>query len=505
MDLGNFESLRFSAPELILITTAIAIFAADLVVRAKEHLGALALLGCAAALVASIGLRLPFSDHWLVVGLFNAEAGWLYSRMIVVDDFAVFFKLIFALAAFVTIWMSIGSVEVQDADEGEYYGLVLASTVGLFYMASAANLLMAYLSLELVSLTSYVLAGYRRRNRRSGEAALKYLIYGGVASAVMIYGMSWLYGVAGSLDYLRIHDALIHGAAEPLTVFIAVVLVLAGFGFKIASVPFHMWAPDVYQGAPIPVTAFLSVGSKAAGFAILTRLFYPALSEPSDSGAWTFLAGVDWPALLLAICMVTMTLGNFAALQQQNVKRLLAYSSIAHAGYVLMGFVVLNDTGLRAMLFYLVTYYLMNLGAFLVVMVVANSTGREDLDGYRGLAWRGGAVPAVAMAIFLFSLAGIPPLAGFVGKFYLFAAVMEQRYYLLALVGFANTLVALYYYVRIIRTMFLDEPRGDEGVVALDPHNAFLLYFLAIPTIGLGIYWAPVIALADRSVRFFLG
>jgi NADH-quinone oxidoreductase subunit N len=157
------------------------------------------------------------------------------------------------------------------------------------------------------------------------------------------------------------------------------------------------------------------------------------------------------------------------------------------------------------MLFYLVTYYLMNLGAFLVVMVVANSTGREDLDGYRGLAWRGGAVPAVAMAIFLFSLAGIPPLAGFVGKFYLFAAVMEQRYYLLAVVGFANTLVALYYYVRIIRTMFLDAPRGDEGVVALDPHNAFLLYFLAIPTIGLGIYWAPVIALADRSVRFFLG
>jgi NADH-quinone oxidoreductase subunit N len=208
---------------------------------------------------------------------------------------------------------------------------------------------------------------------------------------------------------------------------------------------------------------------------------------------------------MLVICMATMTLGNLAALGQQNVKRLLAYSSIAHAGYMLMGFVVLNDAGLRAMLFYLVTYYLMNLGAFLVVMVVANSTGREDLDGFRGLAWRGGAVPAVAMAIFLFSLAGLPPLAGFVGKFHLFAAVVEQRFYLLALVGFANTLVALYYYVRIVRTMFLDMPRGDEGVVALDAHNAFLLYFLAIPTIALGLYWAPLFALADRSVRFFLG
>lgn len=505
MDLGNAASIAYSAPELILIAAAIGIVAADVVVRAKEQLGAAALLACAAALIASIGLRLPFSERWLVQGLLHGGEGWLWSRMIVVDDFAVFFKLVFALAAFVTIWMSLGSAEVQDADEGEYYALVLAATVGLFYMASAANLLMAYLSLELVSLTSYVLTGYRRHDRRSGEAALKYLIYGGVASASMIYGMSWLYGLAGSLAYPEIHDALTHGGPDPLTVFVAVVLVLAGLGFKIAAVPFHMWAPDVYQGAPIPVTAFLSVGSKAAGFALLIRLFYPGLSEPSGGGGWTVLAGVDWPTLMLVVCMATMTLGNLAALGQQNVKRLLAYSSIAHAGYLLMGFVVLNDAGLRAMLFYVVTYYLMNFGAFVVVMVVANSTGREDMDGYRGLAWRGGAVPAVAMAIFLFSLAGIPPLAGFVGKFYLFAAVVEQRFYLLALVGFANTLVALYYYVRIVRTMFLDQPRGDEGVVALDAHNAFLLYFLAIPTVALGLYWAPVVALAERSVRFFLG
>jgi NADH-quinone oxidoreductase subunit N len=505
MDLGNVESLRFSAPELILIATAIAIFALDLVVRAKEHLGSLALFGCAAALVASIGVRMPFSDRWLVHGLFGWGDGWLYSRMIVVDDFAVFFKIIFCLAAFVTIWMSLGSYEIRDTDEGEYYGLVLASTVGMFYMAAAANLLMAYLSLELVSLTAYVLTGYRRGNRRSGEAALKYLIYGGVASATMIFGMSWLYGVAGSLDYAKLNAALASGAADPLTVFIAVLLVLAGLGYKIASVPFHMWAPDVYQGAPIPVTAFLSVGSKAAGFALLIRLFYPGLSQPMEEGAWRVLGGVDWRELMLVVCMATMTLGNFAALGQQNVKRLLAYSSIAHAGYTLMGFVVLNDAGLRAMLFYLVTYYLMNLGAFLVVMVVANATGREDLDGYRGLAWRGGAVPAVAMAIFVFSLAGLPPLAGFVGKFYLFAAVVEEKLYLLALVGFANTLVALYYYARIVRTMFLDQPRGDEGVVALDAHNAFLLWFLAVPTIVLGVYWAPVAALAERSVKFFLG
>jgi NADH-quinone oxidoreductase subunit N len=440
-----------------------------------------------------------------VQGLFGWGEGWLYGRMIVVDDFAVFFKVIFCLAAFVTVWMSLGSNEVRQSNEGEYYGLVLASTVGMFYMASAANLLMAYLSLEFVSLTSYVLTGYLRRNRRSGEAALKYLIYGGVASGTMIYGMSWLYGACGSLDYMQINAALVRGDVNPLAIFIALVLIISGFGYKVASVPFHMWAPDVYQGAPIPVTAFLSVGSKAAGFAILMRLFYPGLSQAVEGGDWRFLAGVDWPQLMLVVCMVTMTLGNLAALSQTNLKRLLAYSSIAHAGYVLMGFVVLNDEGLRAMLFYLVTYYLMNLGAFLVVMVVVNSTGREDVDGFRGLAWRGGAVPAVAMAIFLFSLAGLPPFAGFIGKFYLFAAVVKEQFYLLALVGLLNSLVSLYYYARVVRTMFLDMPQGDEGAVVLDSHNAFLLWFLAVPTIILGIYWAPVFDLADRSVRFFLG
>jgi NADH-quinone oxidoreductase subunit N len=505
MNLSNVESLAYSYPELVLIATALVIFVADLAVRTKQHLGTVALFGCAFALLAAIGLRVPFSDTWVVQGLYGWSEGWLYSRMVIVDDFAVFFKVIFCLAAFATVWMSLGSNEVRGQNEGEYYGLVLASTVGMFYMASAANLLMAYLSLEFVSLTSYVLTGYLRRNRRSGEAALKYLIYGGVASGTMIYGMSWLYGVAGSLDYAYINAALVQGTANPLTVFIAVLLILAGFGYKIASVPFHMWAPDVYHGAPIPVTAFLSVGSKAAGFAVLMRLFYPGLSQAAEGGDWHFLGGVDWPKLMLVICMVTMTLGNLAALNQQNLKRLLAYSSIAHAGYTLMGFVVLNDDGLRAMLFYLVTYYLMNIGAFLVVMVVVNSTGREDIEGFRGLAWRGGAVPAVAMAIFLFSLAGLPPLAGFIGKFYLFAAVVKEQFYLLALVGLVNSLVALYYYARVVRTMFLDMPVGDEGVVTLDAHNACLLYFLALPTLVLGVYWAPVFDLADRSVRFFAG
>jgi NADH-quinone oxidoreductase subunit N len=425
--------------------------------------------------------------------------------MIVHDQFAVFFKIVFALATMAAVWMSLGSKEIERTSQGEYYGILLSSALGMYFMAAASNLLMAYLSLEFVSLTSYVLTGSLRHNRRSGEASLKYLIYGGVASGAMIYGMSWIFGLTGSMDYAGINAALASGTSNSLALFIAVVLVLAGFGYKISAVPFHMWAPDVYTGAPIPVTAFLSVASKAAGFALLLRFFYPALSTLGEAGRWQVLGGVDWPQLVLVLCAVTMTLGNLAALQQSNIKRLLAYSSIAHAGYMLMGLVVLSDEGLRAVLFYLVTYYLMNLGAFLTVMLVANATGQEDIDGFRGLAWRGGAVPAVAMAIFLFSLAGIPPLAGFIGKFYLFAAVIKEQFYVLALIAGINSVLSLYYYARIVRAMFLDFPTGGERAVGFDLPNGALLGVLGVLTVVLGVYWAPVIALADRSVRFLMG
>jgi len=472
--------------------TILIVFLADLRVRDKEWLGYVGMIGVALSAL-SVAILGSQSD------------AWLFHRMIVHDQFATFFKIVFALATVATIWMSLGSREIERVSQGEYYGILLSSTLGMYFMASASNLLMAYLSLEFVSLTSYVLTGSLRHNRRSGEASLKYLIYGGVASGTMIYGLSWIFGLTGSMDYAMINQALTTGNPSSLALFLALVLSLAGFGYKIAAAPFHMWAPDVYTGAPIPVTAFLSVGSKAAGFALLLRFFYPGLSALGDGGEWKFIGGADWPQLVLVLSMVTMTLGNFAALQQTNLKRLLAYSSVAHAGYILMGFVVLSDEGLRAILFYVVTYYLMNIGAFLTVMIVANSTGREDIEGLRGLAWRGGAVPAVAMAVFMFSLAGIPPLAGFIGKFYLFAAVIRAQFYLLALVGVANSVLSLYYYARIVRTMFLDFPVGGEGPVALDWSNGALLLMLTGLTVVLGVYWAPVIALADRSVHFFTG
>ncbi len=493
MDLGNIASLTHFYPELIMVTGILVIVILDLALADKQYLGDLALITAAASLMA-IGLEAPHAG------------AWLFHRMLVFDSFAIYFRALIALAAVIGVWMSIGSEEVKTCDQGEYYAILLASTFAMFLMAESANLLMAYLALEFVSLTSYILTGFLRHNRRSLEAALKYLIYGGVASGTMIYGMSWIFGITGSLDFTVINRALsAPGHLPVLAVFIALVLILTGMGYKVASVPFHMWAPDVYTGAPIPITTFLAIGSKAAGFALLTRFFFPAISTLTAGGSWTALAGVDWPQLLLFVCIITMTLGNLAALQQTNMKRLLAYSSIAQAGYALMGFVVLSNDGIRAMLFYLFAYYLMDAGAFLVVMIVANSTGREDIDAYRGLAWRGGIVPAIALTIFLFSLTGIPLTIGFIGKFYLFAAVIRGQFYVLAIVGILNSVVSLYYYLRPIRTMFFEQPQGDEGVVEFEPWNYGLMGVLACAIIALGLYWQPIIAFADRSLNFFVG
>src|SRR5271166_1849017 len=495
MDLGNFASVTYFLPELLLAAGVLALIVLDLLLAQKHILGRLALLVAASSL--------------LLVAMEPAQAAsgaWLFHRMLVSDSFANFFRFLIAIAAVIAIWMSIGSKEAQSCDQGEYYAILLASTFAMFLMAESANLLMAYLSLEFVSLTSYILTGFLRHNRRSQEAALKYLIYGGVASGTMIYGMSWIFGIAGSMDFVAINKALFAGGHAPaLAVYIALVLILAGMGYKVASVPFHMWAPDVYTGAPIPITTFLAVGSKAAGFALLTRFFYPAISRLGANGSWHALAGVDWPQLLMFICMITMTLGNLAALQQTNMKRLLAYSSIAQAGYALMGFVVLSNDGIRAMMFYLIAYYVMDAGAFLVVMIVANATGSEEIDAYRGLAWRGGIVPAIALAIFLFSLTGIPLTVGFIGKFYLFAAVIRGQFYILAIVGILNSVVSLYYYLKPIRMMFFEQPRGDEGTVKFEAWNYGLMGVLACATIVFGLYWSPIISFANRSLSFFTG
>ncbi len=486
--LTNIQSIPYFIPELILVVFAVSAILLDLVNKGKntERVAYLALIGVAATLVAVIAVG--SSEHRLFLG------------MIRLDSFAVFFKTLILTATAVTIVFSIKSEELDARMKGEYYALLIAVTFGMFLMVSSTNLLMIFISLETVSLTSYILAGFLTHNPRSSEAAFKYITFGAVASGTMLFGFSLLFGLTGTGDVVQISSRLTEmfsaGEVYPLVVLVIITFILAGVGYKMASVPFHMWSPDVYEGAPIPITAFLSVASKAAGFALFIRLFYSTFRESNIVGA------VDWSLMLAIVSALTMTVGNLAALPQQNVKRLLAYSSIAHGGYLLMGAVLLTPEGLQAILFYLIVYLFMNLGAFFVVILVANELGSETIDGYRNLKSRAPFV-AVAMAIFLFSLTGLPPFAGFFGKWLLFSAVIKQELYWLAVIGLLNSVVSLYYYARIVKAMFL-ESSDETETISFSRGNLALLIVFVVPTLVIG-FWNTVYEVSRASLGRIVG
>jgi NADH-quinone oxidoreductase subunit N len=322
----------------------------------------------------------------------------------------------------------------------------------------------------------------------------------------MLYGVSILYGLTGATDIFGVNKALSGGEVNELALLIASILIIAGFGYKISAVPFHFWTPDVYEGAPVTITAFLSVASKAAGFAMMIRFFKVSFLDSSvldlPEGMWASLQGFEWNNLFAILAVLTMTLGNLVAVWQNNLKRLLAYSSIAHAGYMLMGVAILSDKGLAAILIYFVVYLFMNLGAFFVVMLVANKTGSEDIDSYKGLGHRSPLL-AVSMVVFLISLTGLPPTAGFVGKLYLFVALLDAQWIWLAVVGALNSVISLYYYVRILRNMFLRDPEKDASPIQFSFPQIVLLLFLLVPTIFLGLYFAPLVDWANASVLMF--
>ncbi|MFH1277142.1 MAG: NADH-quinone oxidoreductase subunit N [Candidatus Eisenbacteria bacterium] len=395
--------------------------------------------------------------------------------------------------------------ELRGPRYAEFVTLVLTTALGMILLASASNLIMIYLALEMVSLPSYLLAGFLRRDRMASEAALKYAVYGAAASGAMLYGFSFLYGMTGSIDLSVIRETLLTLELSKVHLLVPVVFVVAGFGYKIAAVPFHMWAPDVYEGSATPVTAFFSVAPKAAGLAVLIRFFQSALSERVGSG-FVSVGPMDWPFLLGILSAVTMTLGNLAAIWQDNLKRLFAYSSIAHAGYMLMGAVVMNESGNQAILFYLAVYAIMNLGAFLVVIALSVDGRRETFADIRGLGWKAPFLGA-AMVVFLLSLTGIPPTAGFVGKLYIFKAVIEKQIYWLAIVGALNSVVSLYYYARIMKTMFIDTP--DESDPRPLPNFSLLhlliIALLVIPTTLFGFRFGILDALTAASRALFTG
>ncbi len=499
--LDTIASVRWFVPEILLFVTFTLAVLADLTADRPGSLRSayVVLAGLAAAFVATVagmGSALPAGAKGLL--LFGGATAF--------DPLGSYFKLIFLVAAFVVVFLTMHSRDYGTRKMGEFYSLLIAVVAGLFLMAGASHLLMLYLSLEFVSYISYILVGYVKEERRASEAGLKYVLYGSVSSGAMIFGLSILYGLTGELNIMKVGAALAGQAGAEPAILVASFLVMAGIGYKIAAVPFHFWCPDVYEGAATPFTAFLSVAPKAAGFAMLARFSMHIFAQNPGH----VLGAVDWPTMLAVLSALTMTLGNVIAIQQTNVKRLLAYSSIAHAGYILMGLSavdrttgVLSQRGLFGVLFYLAVYLFMNLGAFAVVSALREKVkDEEDIGDYRGLGQRSPLL-AITMAIFLFSLTGIPPFAGFVGKFFLFGAVIESHRYWLAFVGIANSVVSLYYYARIIKAMYLEKvEERDLAPVRVARSQSVLLVVLAAPTLLLGIFWAPLAGLVSRSVAF---
>ncbi len=477
------QDLTYFLPELIVSMTVLFLFLMDCLVGKGEKsqkrriFPVIAFAGIAAMMLANKSTA-------------NMVPAYFFSDMMVFDRTSTLFKYVFGLSGLLAIVIANGSHEMEKVDKANYYTLLTALVLGMMLLANAHHLLMIYLSLEMVSLLSYILTGSLPASKRSSEASLKYVIYGGVASGIMAYGISLLYGLTGSMTLSGIAQYLQMNAVSKTFLYTSVLMIMAGFGFKVAAVPFHMWSPDVYEGAPTPFTAFLSVGPKAAGFAVLLRFFFGAMSQTVDGG-FAPIKTIGIPALLGGLAVATMTLGNLAALQQKSMKRLLAYSSIAHAGYMLLALVALNAEAISGVIFYLIVYLLMNLGAFLVLIIVADQLGSEDVSVFQGLSKRGpfAVLLSIIMTVFMFSLTGIPPMAGFIGKFYLFGSVIKSGHYMLAVIGMLNSVVSLYYYIRVVKLMFFDEPTDGRNLATPLMSHASLVCALALLTIYFGIFW----------------
>jgi NADH-quinone oxidoreductase subunit N len=472
----NLSDFYFLLPELVLTAGSLFVLIADVSLPRGSRILTWITIAVLAATLASLA---PFART-------NIE---IANGLIAVDQFALFFKVVFLLAALLTVMMSTHYLELEGASPGEYYFLILCATLGMMIMAGGIDLITAFIGLETMAVSFYILAGFIKPNQRSNEAAVKYFLLGAFSLGILLYGMSLLYGLSGTTNLRGMATVFAGREADSLLV-LAMILVAAGMGFKIAAVPFHMWAPDVYEGAPTPVTAFLSVGSKAASFAMLLRIFVEGL--PSLSG--------DWRPLFEVLAIVTMTIGNIAALTQSNLKRMLAYSSIAHAGYVLIGVVAGTPRGVSAMLIYMLIYAFMQLGAFaVIVMLRRKDVVGDELKDLSGLHFRH-PFAAFAMLLFMLSLGGIPPTAGFMGKLWLFGAAIESGYVALAVIGVINSAISLYYYIRVVVFMYLrTETTGSEPVAS--PMLAVTLAVAVVATIALGVYPRQLFEFAELSAR----
>jgi NADH-quinone oxidoreductase subunit N len=495
----DLNQIRMISPELVLTLSAFMLLGLSTVRDSGRRIWApaLAILACAMTLLAVVMFPLNLGLDWLRT---SSSAMVAFNGMFILDAFSIFFKVIFLAAAILTIMVSSRYLEIEQANPWEYYALMLFAVVGMMFMASAGDFIAIFVALETMALSLYILVGYLKANRKSNEAALKYFLLGSFSTGIFLYGISLVYGTTGTTNLARIGAGGAARALQPdhAPIFLlGVILITVGLGFKIAAVPFHMWAPDAYEGAPTPITAFLSTASKAAAFVVLVRVF-----------AVSFMALADRWALLLAILAVaSMTLGNIAAILQDNIKRMLAYSSISHAGYALMGLIAVGIAtsaetrafGLTSVILYMFIYTFVNMGAFtLVIMLRREHVVGDRLVDFAGLGRRA-PMASFAMLVFMLSLAGIPATAGFIGKWYLFGAAVRADYAWLAVVAVINSAISLYYYARVVVMMYMKDPE-DEARVAPSLGQRVAIATCIAFTLVFGIYPQPIIALAQRSI-----
>jgi NADH-quinone oxidoreductase subunit N len=463
----NLATINISAilPAIVLSVFGIAVMVAEPFVedRNKSNLGWLAFAGTIASMLA----LLPMAGNH----------GQWYSNLWIVDDYGIFFTFLFLLIAAVTILTSLDFLRREGMNHAEFYALLLFATVGMIMMAGSNELVMVFLGLEILSIATYVLAGFRRTDLKSNESALKYFLLGSFSSAFFLYGTALIFGATGSTNLVAIAESLRNASIQASLVYLSGALILVALCFKVAVAPFHIWTPDVYEGAPTPVTGFMSVGPKAAGFAVLLRVFLTAfvtIQDRSGSAIWMVAA-------------LTMVLGNVIALVQPNIKRMLAYSSIAHAGYVMVAFASASERGISAALFYLMAYGVMNLGAFAVVTVLSRTEDKlVNITDYAGLATKRPGLAAI-LSIFLLSLAGIPGTAGFAGKFFIFRAAVEANLIWLAVIGVVTTVVSFYYYLYILVQMYMKESGDEFADVRLPASVKIALAVALVGTLYLGI------------------
>ncbi len=429
---------------------------------------------------------------FLSLFLFVGKGKMAFGSMMRMDVYSIFFNLVFVVIGVLTILASISYVKITGIHSGEYYALILFSMIGMMLMASSTNLVMLFISLEMMSIPIYIMAGFLRNDDRSIEASMKYFLLGAFASGFFLYGLTLIYISTGATSYQAIANFIAGTQRWNLSklIWVGIAFITIGFGFKVAAFPFHAWTPDVYEGAPTSVTAYMATGVKAAAFAALVRIFFSVFSPFQH----------DWTSIMWLIAVLTMTVGNFTALVQKNVKRMLAYSSIAHAGYLLVAFVAGNAMGRSSILFYLLAYAFMNIGAFTILMVMAKKNDyHEDLDSFAGLGFKY-PLTALAMSVFMFSMAGIPPTAGFIGKFYIFSAAVKSHDYWLAVIGVLNSAVSVYYYLRVVVYMYFKEPEEEIPTYRFSAPTVFSIVLAVWGVLQLGILPGDILNIARHSI-----